>query len=373
MAYITDPATGKTTWVPDTEANKAARGPSSNNNSLFGDVLRVIGLGGVYKDVQSGEYSAKPELGKGPAANVVELVASPVKAGGRVLGDWFSGAWNGAPSGESTTAASTGFTPIPTNSTAAGGGYSAGSANAALDAAAKRYWANVNQYGQQRTNAMRDFYSGLSGATARTGADIARGGQGLAADIEALYERLGQQSQIQPGAAGTVTPQTAYGALTPISGAQATAAQQIPAAGASLADYLGGQQNAAAATFLGTSAAQAAQGQGAISDLVMNIQAARAQEEYNRAQQKIANNQRAAAYAATNTSANSLAALYNAASQGLIAPDTKEGKALNKAGKEAAALVDANAKASGVTTQQYLSNPATMAIAQLILSPVTPS
>lgn len=105
----------------------------------------------------------------------------------------------------------------------------------------------------------------------------------------------------------------------------------------------------------------------------MNIQAARAQEEYNRAQQKIANNQRAAAYAATNTSANSLAALYNAASQGLIAPDTKEGKALNKAGKEAAALVDANAKASGVTTQQYLSNPATMAIAQLILSPVTPS
>jgi hypothetical protein len=273
------------------------------------------------------------------------------------LGGKRTGYAPGTPTEDTATAAAAG-TPTTVDLAALNksttGGYSAGSANAALDAAAKKYWANVNQYGQQRTNAMRDFYSGLSGATARTGADIARGGQGLAADIEALYERLGQQSQIQPGAAGTVTPQTAYGALTPISGAQATAAQQIPAAGASLADYLGSQQNAAAATFLGTSAAQAAQGQGAISDLVMNIQAARAQEEYNRAQQKIANNQRASALSQTaNTDAQMaqfLAMQYDAMKSGNVSTDKK----LNESAKKQAELLDKFAANQGTTVAGLL-------------------
>ena len=136
-----------------------------------------------------------------------------------------------------------------------GGGGGAAAANRAEMQALQDYWRNLNLYGQNRSAALRDMFSGVSAARARSGAATQRAGTDLAADIENLYNRLGASAGQPVVAEGSPTA-----GLAPASGEMAMAPLTIPSEGGSLANYLATATGAQAQNIYDIAAAQALQG-----------------------------------------------------------------------------------------------------------------
>lgn len=180
------------------------------------------------------------------------------------------------------------------------GGGGAGAQIRAEQEAARRYWNNVSRYGQTRGQAFGQAYGQLSGRTARTGADIGQRGLETAASIEQIYQNLANQAQaLAGGRGGMVTPETAASGLVPMSAEAALAAQQIPAEGASLANYL--QQNVGiqASMLDALARAQGEQGVATIADYLGQIATGRIADE-RRMADRAAQLRAAAAAAASN-------------------------------------------------------------------------
>jgi hypothetical protein len=175
-----------------------------------------------------------------------------------------------------------------------GGGVSAAQRlNQQEQAALRNYWNNLNQYGQNRSAALRDMFSGVSAARARAGQSTERAGTNLAADIENLYARLGAQTAQPMMAEGSPTA-----GLAPASGAMATAAQTVPAEGANLANFLAAATGAEARNIYDIAAAQAQQGTSLSQNFLDALTMAEQQailEQRNRAAARIAQAQQAAA------------------------------------------------------------------------------
>ena len=180
-----------------------------------------------------------------------------------------------------------------------------GGVNAQIKAneeAARRYWANVQNYGQARSSALNEMYSQLAGTTARAGADIGQRGLESAANIEQIYQNLADQAaRLGGGGGGMVTPETATSGLVPLSGEAAMAAQQIPTAGASLADYLAGTSGVQSSMMDALARAQTEEGVANIADYLNTIATSKAAADYQRAQQAAdLRRQASAAYASAN-------------------------------------------------------------------------
>lgn len=183
---------------------------------------------------------------------------------------------------------------------------------AALRKAAADYWAGVRQYGQARANALGQAYAGLAGTTARAGADIGQRGLETASSIEQIYQNLANQSAaLAGGRGGMVTPETATSAMVPVSGAAATAAQQLPAEGASLANYLTGTSGVQSSMMDALARAQAEQGVSTVAEYLNTIASSKLAADYARAQQEAQIRARAAA-AYNNALARRQEQLFNA-------------------------------------------------------------
>jgi hypothetical protein len=107
--------------------------------------------------------------------------------------------------------------------------------NATEAAEIERYWRDLQQYGGNRAELLRNMFKGMSAAQARAGAATERGGQQLAADIEALYSQLGADVA---GLSADAVAGGPTGGLVPVSGAAATAPVEMQATGGNLADFL---------------------------------------------------------------------------------------------------------------------------------------
>jgi hypothetical protein len=172
----------------------------------------------------------------------------------------------------------------------------AGGLNAAESAAINDYWRTLQQYGGNRAAALRNMFSGMAAAQARSGAMTERGGQQLAADIESLYSQLGADVA---GLSADAMAGGPTGGLAPVSGAAATAPVELQATGGNLADFLERSTGAQVQNMYDLAGIQGLQGaamsQNFVDMLAMAEQQARADARIRAAQRSAAAGQQAAA------------------------------------------------------------------------------
>ena len=169
---------------------------------------------------------------------------------------------------------------------AGGAGSGVGGQVAALQKSAENYWKRMQNYATARSQALGSAYSGLAGSTARQAASVAQGGLNTAAAIENIYANLAKDAaQLARGGGGMVTPRTATAGLVPVSGEMLAAQQEIPAAGASLANYLSDTMGVQAGALDALARSQAAYGTASVADFLDRFNVARLADERNVANQ----------------------------------------------------------------------------------------
>lgn len=168
----------------------------------------------------------------------------------------------------------------------AAGGSGVGGQVAALQKSAEDYWKRMQNYATARSQALGSAYSGLAGSTARQAASVAQGGLNTAAAIENIYANLAKDAaQLARGGGSMVTPRTATAGLVPVSGEMLAAQQEIPAAGASLANYLSDTMGVQAGALDALARSQAAYGTASVADFLDRFNVARLADERNVANQ----------------------------------------------------------------------------------------
>lgn len=136
----------------------------------------------------------------------------------------------------------------------------------------------VEGIGRESAKAIAGAYADLAKATAGLGEQQQIRSQGLAAEIDRLYQDLGLAEAELAAGGGVSGEPTMVGGLAPMGGEMATAQQTTPMYGASLADYLGREGTIGGQALVQQALSQAAQGAGTATGLQNMILLAQGQQ-----------------------------------------------------------------------------------------------